>query len=466
MLQKRTLFQFALLVFLLHIGLHSVAQETTNTISDKEKVAFIKEASKLMNENYVFPEIAVQIEKHLNKKLEEGAFNKITDLNEFAQCMTKEIQSISKDKHMRVRIKPKQQISKDKKQNPIEMSYLMKEEDLAENYGMTRIEKLENNIGVLEISSFSFMNETAIPYIDAAMKLLSSSDALIIDCRRNGGGNPDMVKYVCSYFFEKPTHINSLYSRRTGNTTDFITLEKVNGIKMIDIPIFVLTSSYTFSGAEEFAYNLQTQKRAVIIGETTGGGANPGRIFLVSENLGLFIPTGKAINPITKTNWEGIGVKPDIEIEAANTFETALSKAKEAGKIYRQRKTEKALKFINDLDSILTNAEKLFVENKSSEANNKIKYLLNEGIKMNILDEQSINQIGYDYLPKNKDIALAVFKFNADFFSNSANAYDSLGEMYMLIGNKEFAIENYEKALKLNPEMPSAIEALKKLKGK
>ncbi len=466
MLQKRTLFQSALLVFLLYIGLHSVAQETTNTISDKEKVAFIKEASKLMNENYVFPEIAVQIEKHLNKKLEEGAFNKITDLNEFAQCMTKEIQSISKDKHMRVRIKPKQQISKDKKQNPIELFYLKNEEVLVKNYGITRIEKTENNIGVLEISSFNFMLETATPYIDAAMKLLSSSDALIIDCRRNGGGSPDIVKYVCSYFFENPTHINSLYSRRTGNSIDFITLEKVNGIKMIDIPIFVLTSSYTFSGAEEFAYNLQTQKRAVIIGETTGGGANPGRIFQVGESLGLFIPTGKAINPITKTNWEGIGVKPDIETNAANTFETALSKAKEAGKIYRQKKIEKALKFINDLDSILTNAEKLFVENKSTEANNKIKYLLNEGIKMNILDEQSINQIGYDYLPKNKDMALAVFKFNADFFSNSANAYDSLGEMYMLIGNKEFAIEYYEKALKLNPEMPSAIEALKKLKGK
>src|SRR5262249_31347733 len=89
--------------------------------------------------------------------------------------------------------------------------------------------------------------------------------------------------------------------------------------------VYVLTSARTFSAAEEFTYNLQAQKRATVVGETTGGGAHPGGTRPINEHFAMFVPTGRAINPITKTNWEGTGVKPDVAADA----DEALAKAHE-----------------------------------------------------------------------------------------------------------------------------------------
>src|ERR1044072_8406622 len=105
---------------------------------------------------------------------------------------------------------------------------------------------------------------------------------------------------------------------------------------MADVPLYVLTSDYTFSGAEEFTYNMQSRKRATIIGETTGGGANPGGMFPINDRFGIFIPTGRAINPVTKTNWEGVGVKPEIAVEASHALDTAVALARQAAESHRK----------------------------------------------------------------------------------------------------------------------------------
>ena len=119
-------------------------------------------------------------------------------------------------------------------------------------------------------------------------------------------------------------HLNSLYFRATNSTTEFWTLPDLKGRRYPNEYGLVLTSNQTFSAAEEFAYNLQCLKRATIIGEVTGGGAHPGDFHLIEEQFALFVPSGRAINPITKTNWEGVGVKPDIEVLASDALETAL----------------------------------------------------------------------------------------------------------------------------------------------
>ena len=159
------------------------------------------------------------------------------------------------------------------------------------------------------------------------MNFLANADAIIFDMRQNGGGHPGLIQYICSYLFDAPTHLNSLYWRQGDRTEEFWTLDDVPGPKMPDVPVFVLTSSYTFSGAEEFSYNLQTRERATLVGETTGGGANPGGRMPVNQRFGIFIPTGRAINPITGTNWEGIGVVPDIAVDADEAYDTALAMA-------------------------------------------------------------------------------------------------------------------------------------------
>jgi C-terminal processing protease CtpA/Prc len=149
------------------------------------------------------------------------------------------------------------------------------------------------------------------------MNFLNGTDALIIDMRSNGGGNPAMVALVCSYLFgPEPVHLNDLYWREGNRTDEFWTKKEVAGRRYLNKDVYVLTSKRTFSGAEEFTYNLKNLKRATIIGETTGGGAHPGGGFRISEHFGMFVPTGRAISPITKTNWEGTGVTPDVAVPA------------------------------------------------------------------------------------------------------------------------------------------------------
>src|SRR5262249_7175677 len=156
----------------------------------------------------------------------------------------------------------------------------------------------------------------------AAMNFLANTDALIVDVRRNGGGSPHGVALLCSYFFdETPVHLNSLYWRKGDRTEEFWTRKDVAGKRYTGTPIYVLTSGRTFSAAGEFTDNLQTRKRAAVVGETTGGGAHPGGMRWINEHFIMFVPSGRAINPVTKTNWEGTGVEPDVAVDADRALE-------------------------------------------------------------------------------------------------------------------------------------------------
>jgi C-terminal processing protease CtpA/Prc len=184
------------------------------------------------------------------------------------------------------------------------------------NHGFGRVERLPGNIGYLEFFNFAD-EELGADTVAAAMNFINGTDSLIIDMRNNGGGNPAMVALVCSYLFgPDPVHLNDLYWREGNRTEEFWTRKDLAGKRYLNKDVYVLTSKRTFSGAEEFTYNLKNLKRATIVGETTGGGAHPGGGFRINEHFGVFVPTGRAISPITKTNWEGTGVTPDISVPA------------------------------------------------------------------------------------------------------------------------------------------------------
>jgi C-terminal processing protease CtpA/Prc len=208
------------------------------------------------------------------------------------------------------------------------------------NAGFKSVKILDGNLGYIDLRGFAGL-ESGKEVADAYMKLMSRTDAIIIDLSKNGGGSPNMVQYLCSYFFNQKLLLNSLYWR-DGNTTEaFWTLDNVGGQKMQDIPLFIMTSRSTFSGAEEFSYNMQTQKRATLVGQTTGGGANPGRSMRINDNLSVFIPTGKAINPVTKTNWEGVGVIPEVATTVEDTYGKTLDLAQKAAETYRAQRNKK-----------------------------------------------------------------------------------------------------------------------------
>jgi len=198
------------------------------------------------------------------------------------------------------------------------------------NFGFAKAEVLPGNIGYLEMRVFATGPE-AEAAADAAMSRLADADALIVDLRRNGGGDPAMVARVSSYLFEQPTLLNSLHWREGDRTEDFWTTKEVAGKRFGQgKPVFVLTSKRTFSGAEEFAYNLKSLGRATIVGETTGGGAHPGGPQRINDHFSVWVPSGRAINPITKTNREGTGVVPDVAVPADKALERALELAAKA----------------------------------------------------------------------------------------------------------------------------------------
>jgi hypothetical protein len=436
---------------------------TAQEITREQKEETVNNLAKLLEDYYVFPDVGKDCATHIKDKLKNGSLDNVSDKKELADLLTTELQSISKDKHMRVRV-PGGMMQQDEPSNPLLEQYKFMKEMGEENYGFRNVEMLDGGIGYIDLRGFANIDK-AYEVAVLAMKFIKNSNAVIFDLRKNGGGSPEMIKFILSYFFEKPTHINSLYWREGDRTIEFWTSEKVDGVKMSDVPLFVLTSNYTFSGGEEFTYNVQTQKRGLIIGEVTGGGANPGSMFRAGNGISIFIPTGRAINPVTNTNWEGVGVKPDIETTADEALEKAVELAKEEAEKYRQKILDTAVKEFENLFANLNAAEAMYDKNPG-EAEEKVYSSLETVLNKNLIGEPDINMLGYEFLGEQKTaLAISVLKFNTEKFPESSNVWDSLGEAYMINGDKELAISNYKKSLELNPENENAKQMIAKMQS-
>jgi retinol-binding protein 3 len=297
---------------------------TGEPVNAAMRAKIVDRVSAALNEHYVFPDVAKKMEASIRQKLKAGAYDKIANSAELAEVLTRDLREVSKDKHLGVRYAPSQPPEMDPN-GPRDAATREKiRRELASiNFGFEKLGRLSGNVGYLDLRGFigaEFGGETAI----SAMNFLAHSDAVIIDLRKNGGGDPSMIQLITSYFFAEPKHLNSFYIRKGNTTQQFWTSAHVAGKRMTDVPVYVLTSQRTFSAAEEFTYNLKNLKRATIVGETTGGGAHPvNGHFLADVHLLAFIPFGRAVNPITGTNWEGTGVAPDIQVPADKALETA-----------------------------------------------------------------------------------------------------------------------------------------------
>ena len=297
-------------------------------VDGRAKAEVVERIGRLLADNYIFPEKAGEMKSLLDRKLNDGGYDSITLAAVLARTLTRDLQSVSGDRHLRVVYDPDQvgSIRASHSRSPEEREKqrleILENERLA-NYGFQRLEILEGNIGYLDLrffSGFRQAGETAA----AAMAFLSSADAVIIDLRQNGGGHPEMIQIICSYFLDGNTHLNSFEYRGQEVMRQFWTLPYTPGPTMFSIPLYILTSRRTFSAAEEFCYDLKCLKRATLVGETTGGGAHPGGFHIVNDDFLIWVSSGRAVNPVTKTNWEGTGIEPDVAVGQ----EKALDKAR------------------------------------------------------------------------------------------------------------------------------------------
>jgi len=320
----------ALTLFLLQCN-SALAQEVDRGLTPQQAKNVIDSIGDRLNRNYVFPEVAMTMSNKLKENEKKGAYKDIKDPIQFADQLTQDLQGVSKDLHLRVTFNPEGIAERDQSVTPEDSTRYMNNyirRLQRDNFGFKQVEILDGNIGYLDLRSFSdtqFAGETAT----AAMNFLSNADAIIIDLRANGGGSPQMIQLISSYLFEGRVHLNNFYMRPTDDTLQTWTLPYVPGKRNTTADVYVLTSGRTFSAAEEFSYNLQNLERATLIGETTGGGAHPGGNQRVNDRFMIWLPTGRAISPITNTNWEGVGVVPHIKVPAADALDTAILKALE-----------------------------------------------------------------------------------------------------------------------------------------
>lgn len=277
----------------------------------------------LVHSLYVFPDIAEHICHHIHTRLESGIYASARSSTELAQTLTSDLQSVNQDKHLEVEVNPDLVETINSSQG----SERPQDEPETEDCGFEIVDCLDGSIGYLKLTEFAdtkYAGDIAV----AAMQRLAGSKGLIIDLRQNGGGSPKMIQLITTYLFEhEPVHLNDFYMRSTDSLDQFWTLPYVPGKRLSNAFVYILTSGQTFSAAEEFCYNLQNLKRATVIGEVTGGGAHPGDDHSLNDELCVFIPHGRAINPVSGTNWEGFGIQPDIEISSNDAFDVAYRMA-------------------------------------------------------------------------------------------------------------------------------------------
>jgi hypothetical protein len=280
-----------------------------------------------LNEFYVFPETAKKMEEALRARQKKGAYDDVDDADVFARRLTEDLQEISHDKHLRVNFVPMALPKGEPKRTP-DAEAKMRTQMERSNCAFEKAERLASNIGYLKFNAFA---DPAVcgPTATAAMNFLGNVDAIIFDLRDNGGGDPKMIAFISTYLFSESTHLNDLYDRKKDTTTQYWTLPYVPGKRLTGKPAFVLTSKRTFSGAEEFSYNLKNLNRATIIGETTGGGAHPVSGHRIDDHFMIGVPFARAVNPISKTNWEGTGVEPDVKVPADEALDVAKKMAAE-----------------------------------------------------------------------------------------------------------------------------------------
>lgn len=295
------------------------------TIDGAARTAVIEGAIANIERYYVFPDKAAEMAKGLRARMAQGDFDSISSSEKLAQTLTQILQKETGDEHLTVRYfeTPIAELPPGQDQTPDEKA----EEESTQkrlNYGFQTVSRLKSNIGYIDLHAFG-RPAGAAAKIAGAMALVSDTRALIIDLRKCEGGDPETVMLLASYLFDTPTHLNDIYWRDENRIERRWTQAAVSGTRYGSRrKVYVLTGENTFSAGEDFAYALKSNRRATVVGAPTqGGGAHPGQPRRISAHFMIFVPTGRAINPLTHTNWQQTGVLPDLKAKESKALDVA-----------------------------------------------------------------------------------------------------------------------------------------------
>jgi retinol-binding protein 3 len=301
------------------IGLFSAGAGPAFT--ERDRAELLSSLSAQLNQYAIAQKIAPLRE---SLRAHHSAFLQTDDPRAFAASVTADMYAVTHDKHLQLVYSPTPLPT----DNDAASVLFGKQQEVYDNYGQGGALRLQGNIGYLKIIGFYPMPQSRAS-IDAALQLLKHTDALIIDLRKNGGGDPAAIDYLMGYFFETPTLLTAIVGTKNGRPSveKQFSARYVSGTRYLHRPLYVLTDQLTYSAAEQFAYDMKALHRAVVVGTATGGAANPGRYFRLNDHFTVFVPLGQARNPYTKTNWEGVGVTPDVRAASAEALTVAYRMA-------------------------------------------------------------------------------------------------------------------------------------------
>jgi len=453
-------FQFELLSIYLIILISPLAAQNNSIANQTYKDSVLKKVSNLIEEKYVLPEKAGIVANNFDEICQSGAYNLITNEENFTRQVTNDLISIANDKHIKLRIRKASELGETSEgplHHPIRYHVL----GIKENKGFHKLEWIDGNIGYLDLRRFYYFPDIR-DRVSGAIAFLSQADAIIIDIRKNGGGSGD---YLSSYFLPHSTQLNGWYSREEDFLTEFWTREDIGMEPLLEVPLFILTSDETFSAAESFAYDLQVRGRAILIGDSTKGGAHSVDLYPIDHQFEIYIPTARAINPVTGKNWEGIGVIPDILVDMESVLDSAIVLAKKAAIEYRE-KIEVDLTFsVDKMQEYLERSEFLLQENNYQRAAIALDSVFVIAKEFNLLNHFFIDVLAYDYASQNKnEMLIAVLEKKIELYPNFPEAYETLAYAHYKKMDRDKAITYYKLILELDPGNRNARRMIEKIK--
>jgi hypothetical protein len=295
---------------------------TEHLLTQSERTEAINALLKWIESDYILLDVAKQMAKAVREREARHGYDSITDGQEFAKTLTNDLQALSHDHHLGVDYSAEPVSDRPMSEPSPEDIRKFRLAGERRNFAYRKVEVLQGGVGLLQVDGF-YPADYVREIVSGAAGFLSHTDAVILDFRQNHGGMLDGPLLLQSYFFKEMTHLSDSYNRAENTTRQLWTMPVVPGPSLADKDLYILTSHDTFSAPEAFAYDMQALGRAKIVGEVTGGGAHGTKPYRLSAHFIASIPFNRGINVVTHTDYEGVGVKPDVQVPARKALLTA-----------------------------------------------------------------------------------------------------------------------------------------------
>jgi hypothetical protein len=437
----------------------AIAQAGAGVADKAYRDDVLRKVAEIVETKYVLEDKAKAFADAFRARSAAGAYEAFTDPAAFAGQVTADLVAITGDKHLNFRVVVASDAGEKAAgtlHHPVRYYRLR----LKENTGFQRLEWLEPGIGYLDLRRF-YSFDQAKPMVLAAMTFLAEARAIIVDVRENGGGSGD---YLSSYFLPYPTQLSGSYARASGTLTEIWTRGDTGVPPRLDVPVFILIGPNTFSAAELFAYDMQSRKRATLIGEPTKGGAHSVDVFPIDGRFEFYISTERCVSPVTGGNWEGTGVLPDIRVPAASALEAALVEARKAAEVFGRPKDAELSADLDGMQALADDAARLFRAGRDAEAAAALDGLAARVRAAGLATEFFWMVFAYNFqAPEDERMYLALLEKTAQMFPDSPYACEVLAAVHESRGRKDLALRAYRRVLERDPGNPYAVKKVREL---